>query len=169
MISLRVLQPADLDQLIEVYRDAVISQAVGLYTPSQIAAWSEHAARSNVLRDSLRDGHGVASCPLDDPTRIEAFGILDPRDRLALLYCRGNACRQGRASAILDHLTDHARRQGVKQLRTEASQLSRPLLLRRGWSLEAEETVRLGNASFLRWRMIRPLQPRPMPAASPCG
>ncbi|MFQ6538100.1 MULTISPECIES: hypothetical protein [Aphanothece] len=169
MISLRVLQPDDLDQLIGVYRDAVISQAVGLYTPAQIAAWSQQAAQSNVLRDSLRYGHGVASCALDDPTRIEAFGILDPGDRLALLYCRGQACRQGRASAILERLTDHARQQGVQQLRTEASQLSRPLLLRRGWSVEAEETVQLGNQGFLRWRMIRPLHPQPMSAGSSHG
>ena len=41
------------------------------------------------------------------------------------------------------------------RLRTEASQLSRPLLERRGWRVDAEETVTLGGVPFLRWRMGR--------------
>ena len=45
----------------------------------------------------------------------------------------------------------------MKRLRTEASQLSRPLLERRGWQVDAEETVILGGVSFLRWRMGKDL------------
>jgi hypothetical protein len=42
-------------------------------------------------------------------------------------------------------------------LRTEASQLSRPLLERRGWRIEAEEEVLFAGVSFRRWRMIKAL------------
>jgi len=48
----------------------------------------------------------------------------------------------------------------VERLRTEASQLSRPLLERRGWRVEAEETVLFAGAWFQRWRMIRELPAR---------
>ncbi|MGL6134610.1 MAG: GNAT family N-acetyltransferase, partial [Prochlorococcaceae cyanobacterium] len=72
---------------------------------------------------------------------------------------RGGACRPGRAGAILRALEERARRQSLRQLRTEASQLSRPLLERRGWLVEAEETVLFGGAWFQRWRMIKPLSP----------
>ena len=99
----------------------------------------------------------MVSCANDDDTIIEAFALLDPTDRLALLYCRGRASRQGRAGALLEALEQHARIQGVSRLRTEASQLSRPLLERRGWVVDAEETVILGGVSFLRWRMGKDL------------
>ena len=88
---------------------------------------------------------------------IEAFGLLHPPERLALLYCRGRASRQGRAGAILGALEQHARQRGILRLRTEASQLSRPLLERRGWRVDAEETVLFAGAWFERWRMIKVL------------
>ena len=101
---------------------------------------------------ALRRGYGLVSCAAAGGS-IEAFALLDPVDRLSLLYCRGRSCRQGRATALLQALQDHARAAGVTRLRTEASQLSRPLLQRRGWRLEAEETVLYAGVPFERWRM----------------
>jgi putative acetyltransferase len=154
---LRPLTPSDLPDLVEVYRDAVLSQTASLYAPGQVEAWAEHAGRSGALEQPLTAGYGVASLHTDQAS-IEAFGILYPADRLALLYCRGRSCRQGRAGAILDTLERHARQRGVQRLRTEASQLSRPLLERRGWLVEAEETVLFAGAWFRRWRMITSLE-----------
>ncbi|WP_216904728.1 GNAT family N-acetyltransferase [Synechococcus sp. CCY 9618] len=157
MLPIRPLRPGDCQQVIAVYHDAVISQAVGLYSPAQIAAWSQHAQHNDGVRSSLLRGHGWVSCASHDAAIIEAFAVLDPEDRLALLYCRGRSSRQGRAASLLDTLEPHARHRGVRRLRTEASQLSRPLLERRGWQVEAEETVNLGGVPFLRWRMGKDL------------
>jgi hypothetical protein len=173
MAGLRPLTPADHQALVEVYRDAVLSQTPGLYSPAQIAAWAGHAARSGALLQPLQEGFGLASAGdllaegNPDPgegrasAAIEAFGILHPPDRLALLYCRGRSCRQGRSSAILQALEQHASKQGILQLRTEASQLSRPLLLRRGWQVEQQEQVLFAGEWFQRWRMIKGLAQAP--------
>ena len=42
MDGMRILQPSDRDLLAEVYRDAVISQAHGLYSDCQLEAWANH-------------------------------------------------------------------------------------------------------------------------------
>ena len=47
---------------------------------------------------------------------------------------------------------------GVQQLRTEASQFSRPLLERRGWCVEAPETILIGGVPFERYRMVKLLR-----------
>lgn len=169
---MRILQPSDRDLLAEVYRDAVISQAHGLYSTGQLEAWANHGWRSDVIEQALRQGFGLASIsttsPNTSPTNptssphatantIEAFGVLEPQDRLALLYCRGRSCRQGRSSALVRALEQHAQQTGCQQLRTEASQLSRPLLERLGWQVEAEETVLFAGILFTRWRMIKQL------------
>ncbi|MEB3320742.1 MAG: GNAT family N-acetyltransferase [Cyanobium sp.] len=164
MTCLRPLVPADLAEIREVYGDAVRSQTPTLYTPAQVLAWADHAAEADVLAIPLQQGYGLASttagpAETNQPGRIEAFGILHPLDRLSLLYCRGRAGRQGRASAILVALERHAQQRGILRLRTEASQLSRPLLERRGWQVEAEETVLFAGVWFQRWRMIRVLPP----------
>lgn len=166
--DLRPLQWSDRDQLAAVYHDAVISQAARLYSPAQIAAWSNPDHILTVVEQALSHGYGLASCTTTaadgaaaatDP--IEAFGVLDPIWRLSLLYCRGRACRQGRASAILRALEEQARQQGCQHLHTEASQLSRPLLMRRGWQIETEESVIFAGEHFQRWRMIRTFNPSP--------
>jgi putative acetyltransferase len=157
MAPIRLLLPADLDQVLEVYRDAVLSQAPGLYSPAQVTAWAGNAERDPSVREALLRGHGLLSCAEQDPAVIEAFALLEPADRLSLLYCRGRSCRQGRSRQLLNHLELHARRTGIRQLRTEASQLSRPLLERLGWQVESEERLIFAGAAFERWRMIRSL------------
>jgi hypothetical protein len=153
---LRPLQAGDAVQVAEVYCDAVLSQANGLYTPEQVRAWSGHPRSAEGLGPALERGFGLVSCTSAGGS-IEAFGLLDPLDRLSLLYCRGRSCRQGRATALLEALQQHARAAGVDWLRTEASQLSRPLLERQGWRVEAEETVIYAGVPFQRWRMRRSL------------
>jgi putative acetyltransferase len=177
---LRPLEPGDREALIAVYRDAVLSQTPCLYSPEQVRAWAGHAEAGvdaggmAAALAGLERGYGLASlgaagstgvsAPASTPatTRaIEAFGLLDPpqgeRCRLALLYCRGRSSRQGRASAILAGLELWARQRGCRQLHTEASQLSRPLLERRGWRVEREERLVFAGEPFVRWRMIKDL------------
>ena len=157
MTPIRLLLPADLDQVVEVYRDAVLSQTPAFYSPEQVAAWASHAERDPDVREALRRGHGLVSCAAHDPALIEAFALLDPADRLSLLYCRGRSCRQGRSRQLVERLEQHARHCGIRRLRTEASQLSRPLLERIGWQVESEERLIFAGAAFVRWRMIRSL------------
>ena len=156
--DLRPLRPNDLAQVAKVYRDAVLSQAATLYSPEQVQAWAAHGvADHGPFREPLLRGFGLVSCGGAGGGEVEAFGLLDPPDRLALLYCRGRSARQGRATALLGALEAHSRSQGYRRLRTEASQLSRPLLERKGWQVEAEETAFYAGVAFQRWRMIKEL------------
>ncbi len=155
--SLRPLVAADLPELVELYRDAVLSQTHGLYSDRQIQAWAHHAGRDGGLVEALARGVGLASCAAPPGRTIEAFALLDPIDRLSLLYCRGRSSRQGRATALLAALEGIALGHGSRRLRTEASQLSRPLLERLGWQVEGEEEVLFAGVLFRRWRMIKDL------------
>lgn len=156
---LRWLLPTDVEQVCAVYRDAVLSQAGGLYSESQIEAWSK-VPREASFAALLRRGVGWVSCANNDLHTIEAFAVLEPGHRLSLLYCRGRSCRQGRANALLDRLERHARDSGCRELQTEASQLSRQLLQRRGWAIVTQEDVMFAGVAFRRWRMIKPLSRR---------
>lgn len=154
---LRLLVAADLPELVDLYRDAVLSQTPGYYNDRQIQAWAHHAGREAGLAEALARGVGLASCAAPPQRTIEAFALLDPIDRLSLLYCRGRSSRQGRATSLLAALERIAQERGCQRLRTEASQLSRPLLERLGWWMEAEEEVVFAGERFRRWRMIRDL------------
>lgn len=153
----RPLQPNDWNQVREVYSDAVLSLAPPFYEPEQIRAWAQHPHHNQTFQEALERGYGLVASPVDRPASVEAFALLDPPDRLSLLYCRGRSSRRGLASLLVRSLEDHARNQGHSRLRTEASQLSRPLLERLGWGVDAEETILFAGETFVRWRMSTPL------------
>jgi GNAT superfamily N-acetyltransferase len=154
---LRAAEPWELAALLGVYAAAVRSQCTGLYSPRQVEAWAGHGQPEGAVAATIDRGFTLVNPVAPGDERLAAFAVLDPDDRLALLYCDGRWSRQGRAAALVRALEQRARQQGVHQLRTEASQLSRPLLLRLGWQIEACETVPYAGVLFERWRMIRAL------------
>ncbi|MCP9848459.1 GNAT family N-acetyltransferase [Cyanobium sp. Morenito 9A2] len=155
MAQLRPLEPDDLPQVIEVYRQAVIDQGPPVYSPRQVEVWAGLGTSAALLAE-LRAGFGLVSCS-QGGTTIEAFAVLQPIDRLSLLYCRGRSSRQGRASALLAALEQHSHTMGVMRLSTEASKLSRPLLERRGWQVDHPEALLIAGVPFSRFRMSKAL------------
>lgn len=155
--ELRPYRAADLAALLQLYRAAVQSQCGDHYTTEQVMAWAAHAGPGGAVAAAIERGWTLVNPVQPGSAELAAFAVLDPIDRLSLLYCDGRFCRQGRASALLRAAESEAHARGVIQLRTEASQLSRPLLLRLGWQIEAEETVLFAAVRFVRWRMIKTL------------
>ena len=148
---LRLIVPADEILLREIYADAIESQAPQLYSDQQVKSWAALAWLPGVLDQTLKQGSGWIS------GEDAAFAMRYPMDRLALLYCRGRAARQGHGKALLERLEADAIVDGVRSLRTEASQFSRPLFERYGWSLVAPEMITIAGVPFERYRMHKAL------------
>ena len=155
MPPIRALTPADHSELVAIYGDAVSSQAPALYGDRQVRAWLSQLGGNGSLAAALSQGSGLVSCA--ESGEIEAFAVMEPADRLSLLYCRGRSVRQGHATRLLNRLEALATSQGLAQLRTEASQLSRPLLLRRGWRVAWVEALLIDGTLFRRYRMGKSL------------
>ncbi len=159
MAVIRCLTIADHPELLEIYGDAVSSQAPETYSEKQVGAWLSQVGPRGALAASLKRGRGLVSCA--ESGEIEAFALMEPDDRLSLLYCRGRASRQGHATGLLRRLESLAQAQGLRQLRTEASQLSRPLLQRQGWRVVWLELLLIDGIPFRRYRMTKSLVPLP--------
>ena len=151
-MALRPIVPEDQALLREIYADAIQSQAPLLYSDEQVRAWAALAWLPGVLDASFRDGSGWLT------TDASAFAIRHPEDRLSLLYCRGCGSRRGHGRALVEQIEADALESGVRQLRTEASQFSRPLLERLGWCVEAPEMILIGGVPFERYRMLKLLR-----------
>ena len=150
-MALRRIVPNDHSLLREIYADAIESQARLLYSQEQVQAWAALAWLPGILDRTFEEGSGWIS------GEDAAFAIRYPSTRLALLYCRGSAARQGHASQLLVQVEEDARRHGFDRLTTEASQFSRPLLERCGWRVVDPETIAIGGVEFVRYRMAKAL------------
>jgi GNAT superfamily N-acetyltransferase len=160
MNAITPLGAHDHDAALEIYRDAVETVAPAQYSQAQVKAWSQQGRSGSgitPLRNSLRRGWGLVSRSADG--EAEAFALLDPIDRVALLYCRGRSCREGRGGALLQALEQEARRRGIPQLRTEASLISEPLFRSQGWQVSWQEELLINGVLFQRFRMAKPLNP----------
>ncbi len=159
MALIRPLTPADHCELLVIYDDAVATQAPAIYSDRQVRAWRAQIADGSLLTVALSQGFGLVSCAQSG--EIEAFALMQPADRLSLLYCRGRSARQGHGTGLLVQLESLCRQQGLGQLRTEASQLSRPLLQRQGWRVAWVEALLIDGIPFRRYCMTKSLGPLP--------
>ena len=152
---LRPCEASDEMALREVYEDAIRTCDKSLYGKEQIEAWSGLAYLPGVLDKPLKQGVGWVSCV---DKSIEAFALKYPRDRLALLYCRGRSSRQGHATALLNRIEKDSAKYKPITLKTEASLCSYQLLLRHGWIMIAPEEIQIGGVNFSRYLMEKTLR-----------
>ena len=148
---LRALNSHDHDAVREVYREAALNADPAFYSLAQRRAWAQQS--DQLLRQ--QPGPGLVSCGIDGD--VEAFGLRDRQDRIALLYCRPRSQRQGRCRQLLRALEQQARQEGCTSLRSEASFLSQPLFASEGWRVSWQEELLINGVLFRRFRMHKPL------------
>ena len=138
----------------EVYEDAIRTCDKSLYNQEQIEAWTALAYLPGILDKPLKEGVGWVSCI---NKTIEAFALRYPKNRLALLYCRGRSSRKGHARALLRQIEADTLTERPINLKTEASLCSYQLLLRHGWTIIAPEEIQIGGVNFSRYLMEKTL------------
>ncbi|HYD85811.1 MAG TPA: GNAT family N-acetyltransferase [Opitutus sp.] len=149
---LRPFAPSDAEALAVVYRDAVRGIGPQAYTLQQVAAWASYPSDLEEFRRLMMLGLTLIA---EEEGRPIAFGQLEPSDHLAFLYCTTIRSRCGVGSAIYSALESHAFENGVSEIHTEASRISRPFFEKHGYVLlEIEHVVRFG-AEFERFRMFK--------------
>ena len=149
---MRRLEASDLDALVEIYRQAVLTSTDAFYTTAQQSAW---ASQCEAIRPILQRGQGFVSC--NSSNQPMAFCLRDPADRIALLYSHPAMQRSGLGGMLLAACEDEASQQGVTCLRTEASLISHVLFQARGWQVSWREELLIAGVHFLRFRMQKQL------------
>lgn len=150
----------DAEALADVYRDAVRTTGANFYNSAQIEIWAEYPASMGNFAEELSCGLVIIA---EEAGAAVAFGQLDPRHRIAFLYCRGSHARRGIASKILRDLESAALAQRRRWLVTEASRASRELFLKFGFRISRREQVEKDGEIFERFRMRKRLAPRRKP------
>lgn len=134
MAAIRPFRPEDAPALSELTVAAIAVLGLRAYSARQVMAWAarhlgpplftEGAAAGDVIR--------VALSPQGAPA---AYAVLRAGGLVHMLYCHPDHAGQGLASALLAAIEAEARAAGAERLHTEASEISRPVFARAGFTL----------------------------------
>ena len=160
-ITIRPYTVADALELTRVFRSSVRSIASLDYTVSQIQVWApEDIDVEQFGRRCDTESTWVAEIQ----GRIAGFSDLEPEGHIDMLYVHPVFARRGVARALLEHIEQAARANGLSRLCAEASMTARPVFEAMGFRTLAPQAVMLRGESFTNFRLEKRLEP---PAPGP--
>ncbi len=165
-VRLRPASSADVPGLAALFAESVRALGPSRYSAEQVEAWAAFAQETERFSAFILDAWTLVA---EDDSGLLGFAGLGADGHVTSLYVAPAAARRGVGSRLLTALLEEAGRRGLPLLYTEASEFSRPLFGRHGFTVEEVERVERGGVLFLRYRMVRRLvlPHRPLTSSRP--
>ena len=149
-MNLKQITQKDQLELKKVYFDSIISIDENIYSQEQKISWASQAWDNKMFNLAIEKGQGWL---INEKNTVNAFAIRYPKNRIALLYCRGESQRKGYGTKLLNKLENEAQKDGITSLFTEASLISYKLFLKNNWQIIRKEKIIIKNIIFERYKM----------------
>ena len=150
--QIRGFEPADLDEILRLFRDTVRTVNRRDYSAEQVAAWAP-------TRRTARHGWPRLAAPWTlvavSGETISGFGQLRPDGRVDYLYVHAEHQREGIGSLLLARLIESAQAHGLRRLTVEASITARPFFERHCFATLSEQRVHRRGVDFVNFLMDR--------------
>ena len=151
-MNLKQITKKDQLNLKKLYFDSILSIDESIYSQEQKRAWAGQAWENKNFDLSINKGKGWL---IYKNEKLIAFATRYPKNRIALLYCKGDSQRKGYGTILLQKLEKEAKEEGLPFLSTEASLLSYKLFLRNNWKIIRKENITINNIIFERYKMFK--------------
>ena len=153
-MNLRQITIKDQISIKSIYFDSIKSIDEKIYSQEQKLAWSSQAWINIEFHKSITSGKGVLMEELNEKI---GFAIRYPKNKLSLLYVRGNFKKKGIGNILIKTIEKEAYKEGILSLETEASLLSYQLFLKNNWKIIRKEKIIIQNVIFYRYKMFKNL------------
>ena len=149
-MNLRRITKKDQLNLKKLYFESIISIDERIYSQEQKRAWASQAWQNKIFDLSINEGKGWL---INENDKLIAFATRYPKNRISLLYCKGDSQRKGFGTILLHKLEEEAKAEGLTLLSTEASLISYGLFLKNDWKIIRKEKIIIKNIIFERYKM----------------
>ena len=153
-MNLRQITIKDQISLKKIYFDSIQSIDEKIYSKEQKLAWSSQAWKNPEFHKSITKGKGFI---VENLNKKIGFAIRYPKNKLSLLYVRGNFKREGVGNMLIKAIEKEALKEGISSIHTEASLLSYELFLKNNWKEIRKEKIIIQNIIFNRYKMFKDL------------
>ena len=153
-MHLRQITIKDKLELKSVFFESIISIDDKFYSKHQKFAWSSQAWENKEFDRNFIKGNGWV---IEINSKLEAFAIRYPSNRLSLLYCKSNSKGKGLGTRLLKKIEEDAKKNNIDTIYTEASLMSYRLLLKNEWKIIRKEKFIIKDTIFYRYKMYKDL------------
>ena len=154
-MNLRQITIKDQINLKRIYFDSIQSIDEKIYNKEQKLAWSSQAWINLEFHKSITSGKGVMMEGFNEKI---GFAIRYPKNKLSLLYVRGNFRGKGIGNILINAIEKEALKEGISSMQTDASLLSFKLFLKNKWKIIHKEKIIIENLIFYRYKMFKNLK-----------
>ena len=142
----------DMSEVAQIYKQGIKQVALKHYSDDQVAAWSSFADDTDDFRKWINKSATFVA--LNPELQIVGFAGLEAKGRISSLFVAPEVMRSGVATALLSHLMDEINKRGINSITTDASEFSKPLFKKFGFTVTSLEHTRFKGVLFTRYKMI---------------
>lgn len=153
-VKIRVALPNDLESILALFKDCVLSICQDHYSAEQLTAW---ASSSENVSDWTRKVESQFFIVAINNEMIVGFGSLEGDDTLDLLYVHKNFQRAGVAGKLFHELQIRAEQLGTKVLKADVSKTARRFFEDRGFKVVVHQSTQTRGVALENYRMIKAL------------
>ena len=151
IINIRKYEVSDLLSLAHIYKSSIFQMGSHYYSEKQITAWSGFA--DDIKSFELWISNAATYVAENGNREILGFGGLEKSGRISSLFVAPKATRKGVGKALLSRLLSIIKFRGIVKATTEASELSKPLFEKFGFTVSNVEVTSFRGAAFTRYAM----------------
>jgi len=149
--DLRLYRSTDLHSVAQIYRTSIQDLGSQHYSAKQVAAWSSFPEDLESFAAWLESAKTFVAV---EPSDIAVgFGGIQENGRISSLFVAPTEMRKGIGSAILSCLIAEAQFRKLQTLSTEASEFSRPVFEKFGFTVSEIENIQFKGVAFTRYVM----------------
>jgi len=134
LAQIRPYRPEDAPALAALTLAAITMIGLRAYTIEQVLCWAAHHPGAPRFIDGAAKGDLILVAMAEDGDPA-AYALMERDGHLDMLYCHPDHAGQGLATALLAAAEDAARASGIVRLFADASELSRTVFERAGYTL----------------------------------
>lgn len=153
-LRIRPLRRTDLADLARLFHETVARVNRRDYTPAKLRAWSPRVRPAGVWRRRLAELRTFAAVR---KRKLLGFATLGAAGVIEHLYVHRKRQGRGVGRALLARLTQEARRQGLAQLKVDASITARPFFRALGFRQERVHLRYMSGRALRQYQMQRRL------------
>ena len=151
-IQLKKANAKDLNEILLLFKETIISTCNEDYNSEQIRVWTSSIEKKDRWKSALKEQLFIIALFKE---KIVGFGSLENGDYIDYLYVHKDYLRKGIANKIFEKLEFESKKLGFEKLSSDVSKTARPFFESKGFEVYKENKNIINGIEIINYKMIK--------------